>query len=69
MGTRGSFLGVKRPGREADRSPPSSAKVTMHGAIPPLLQCAFMAWCLGKHRDNFTFLLTWWVVFTENILI
>jgi len=27
----------------------------MHGAIPPLPQYAFMAWCLVKHRDNFTF--------------
>jgi len=27
----------------------------MSGAIPPLLQYAFMAWCLVKHRDNFTF--------------
>jgi hypothetical protein len=27
MDTRGSFLGVKRPGREADHSPPSSAEV------------------------------------------
>jgi hypothetical protein len=27
MGTRGSSLGVKRPGREADHSPPSSAEV------------------------------------------
>jgi hypothetical protein len=27
MGTRGSFHGVKRPVREADHSPPSSAKV------------------------------------------
>jgi hypothetical protein len=27
MGTRGSFLGVKRPGREADHSHPSSAEV------------------------------------------
>jgi hypothetical protein len=27
MGTRGSFLGVKQPGREADHSPPSSAEV------------------------------------------
>jgi hypothetical protein len=33
-------LGVKRPGR---------------GAIPPVLQYAFMAWRLVKHRDNFTF--------------
>jgi len=28
----------------------------MRGAIPPLSQYAFMAWCLVKHRDNFTFL-------------
>jgi hypothetical protein len=27
MGTRGFSLGVKRPGREADYSPPSSAEV------------------------------------------
>jgi hypothetical protein len=27
MGAGGSFPGVKRPGREADRSPPSSAAV------------------------------------------
>jgi len=27
MGTRGSFLGLKRPGREADNSSPSSAEV------------------------------------------
>jgi hypothetical protein len=27
MGTRGSFLGVKRPGREADHSTPSSTEV------------------------------------------
>jgi hypothetical protein len=27
----------------------------MHGAIPPLPQYAFMAWCLVKYMDNFTF--------------
>jgi hypothetical protein len=27
----------------------------MRGAIPQLPQYAFMAWCLVKHRDNFTF--------------
>jgi hypothetical protein len=26
----------------------------MHGAVPPLPQYVFMAWCLVKHRDNFT---------------
>jgi len=29
----------------------------MRGAIPPLPQYASMAWCLVKHRDNFTFYL------------
>jgi hypothetical protein len=27
----------------------------MCGAISPLPQYVFMAWCLVKHRDNFTF--------------
>jgi hypothetical protein len=27
----------------------------MSGAIPPLPQYAFMAWCLVKHKDTFTF--------------
>jgi hypothetical protein len=48
-------LGVKRPGHEADHSPPSSAqfKECMHGAIPPLPQYAFMAGSLVKHRETF----------------
>jgi hypothetical protein len=29
----------------------------MRGAIPPLLHYVFMAWCLVKRRDNFTFIL------------
>jgi len=27
----------------------------MRGSIPPIPQYLFMAWCLVKHRDNFTF--------------
>jgi len=27
----------------------------MRGIMPPLLQYTFMACCLVKHRDNFTF--------------
>jgi hypothetical protein len=27
----------------------------MCGAVSPLPQYAFMAWCLVKHRNNFTF--------------
>jgi hypothetical protein len=34
----------------------------MRGAIPPLPQFVFMAWCLVKHRDNFTFTLTSYAV-------
>jgi hypothetical protein len=29
----------------------------MRGAIPPLPEYVFMAWCIVKHRDNFTFYL------------
>jgi hypothetical protein len=28
----------------------------MSGVIPPLPQYFSMAWCLFKHRDNFTFM-------------
>jgi hypothetical protein len=55
MGTRDSFLGVKRPGREADQSPPSSAEVKNARGYTSTPQHVFMAWCLVKHRDNFTF--------------
>jgi len=27
----------------------------LRAAVPPPLQYVFMAWCLVKHRDNFTF--------------
>jgi hypothetical protein len=49
------FPAVKRPGREADHSPPSSAEVKnvwRYTSTPPYV---FMAWCLVKQRDNFTF--------------
>jgi hypothetical protein len=49
MGTGVLSLGVKRSGREADHSYPSSTEVKkMSGAIPPLPQYAFMAWCSVK---------------------
>jgi hypothetical protein len=38
MGTGGSFPGVKRPGREADHSPSTSAEVKkkwIHTSTPP----------------------------------
>jgi hypothetical protein len=48
-------LGVKRPGREADHSPPSSAEVKNAWSYTSTPKYVFMAWCLVKHRDNFTF--------------
>jgi hypothetical protein len=50
-------LEVKRPGREADHSPPSSAEVK-NAWILRLPQYVFMAWCLVKHRDEFNFFHT-----------
>jgi hypothetical protein len=54
--------GIKRPGREADHSPPSSAEVKnacSYTSTPPYV---FMAWYFVKHRDSFTFTFTF-VVF------
>jgi hypothetical protein len=49
-------LRVKRPGREADHSPPNSAEVKeMLGAIRPP-QYVFMVWCFVKQTDIFTFM-------------
>jgi hypothetical protein len=50
MGTGGSF-----PGGKADHSPPSSAEVKNEWSYISTPQYVFMAWCLVKHRDNFTF--------------
>jgi hypothetical protein len=64
-------LVVKRPGREAYHSPPSIAKVKESGALcHPHTQIVFMAWCLVKHRDIFTLLLSGYkeLIITENII-
>jgi hypothetical protein len=53
--TKGSFPGVKRPGREADHSPQSSAVVKNAWSYTSTPQYVFMAWCFVKQRDNFTF--------------
>jgi hypothetical protein len=53
------FLGVKWPGREADRSPPSSDEVSSAWSYTSTPHYVFMAWCLVKHRDNFTFTFTY----------
>jgi hypothetical protein len=48
-------LGVKRPGHEADHSHPSGAAVKNSWNYTSTPQYVFVAWCLVKHRDNFTF--------------
>jgi hypothetical protein len=48
-------LGVKRPGREADQSPPSSAEVKnawSYISTPPIHLHGVV---IVKHRDSFTF--------------
>jgi hypothetical protein len=61
MGTGALSLRVKRPGREADHSPPSSAKVKEWvELLPPLPDTP--SWRGAqlknrKHRNNFTFYL------------
>jgi hypothetical protein len=48
------YLGVKRPGRKADHSPPSSAEVKNALSYTSTPQYVFKVWCLVKHRDKFT---------------
>jgi hypothetical protein len=50
-------MGVRRPGREADHSPPSSTENKNAWSYTSTSQYVFMAWCLVKRRDNFTFYL------------
>jgi hypothetical protein len=50
-------LRVKQPGHEANLSPPSSAEFKNARSYTFTPQYVFMAWCLIKHRDNFTFTL------------
>jgi len=50
-GTGVSFPGGKAAGAWSYLVP----KSRMRGAIPPLPPKVFMAWCLVKHGDNFTF--------------
>jgi len=56
-GTSALSLAVERPGREADL-PPSSAEVKNAWSYTFAPQHVFMAWCLVKHRNNFTFTFT-----------
>jgi hypothetical protein len=52
--------GVRWPGREADRLPPSIAQFKntwSYISTPPYV---FMEWCLVKHRDKFTYTKWTW---------
>jgi hypothetical protein len=46
--------GIKRPGREANHSPPSSAEVKNAWGHTSTSPYAFMEWCLMKPSDTFT---------------
>jgi hypothetical protein len=48
--------GVKRLARGANHSPVSSAVVKNAWSCTSTPQYVFMAWCLVKHRENFTFI-------------
>jgi hypothetical protein len=48
----GLYLRVKRPGSEADNSPPSSAKVKNAWSYTSTPQYVFMAWCLVKAQGQ-----------------
>jgi len=47
--------GLKQPGRVFGNSPPSSAEVKNLCSYTSSPNYAFMAWCLVKHRGNFTY--------------
>jgi hypothetical protein len=51
MGTGDSFPEVKRPGGEADHSPPSSVEVRNTWSYTSTFPYAFMTWYVVKHRD------------------
>jgi hypothetical protein len=59
-------LGLKRPGREADHSPPSSPEVKNAWRYTSIPEYVFMARCLVKHRDNFTLSLQGQYYFTPH---
>jgi hypothetical protein len=47
-GTGALSPGIKRQWREADQTTPSKAEVKKVGAIPPLTNIFFMAYCSNK---------------------
>jgi hypothetical protein len=58
-GYRRPFLrGIKRPGREADHSLPSSAEVKKIWSYTSITPHVSMTWCLISSRNNFNFTFT-----------
>jgi hypothetical protein len=53
-GCQGIFPGGKRPERERDRSPPSTAEVNNAWIYISTPLYIFLAWCLIKHKDKYT---------------
>jgi len=47
-------LGVKRKELEVDHTSPSSAEIENACSYTSTPQYVFIAWCLVKHKDNFT---------------
>jgi hypothetical protein len=61
----GAFsLGVKRPGRKADHSPPCSAEVKNAWSYTSTLQYAFTTWCLVEAQGQLYLYLAvhWWLL-------
>jgi hypothetical protein len=52
-------MGVKRPGREAEHLPPSSAEVKNAWSYTSTQQYTFIAWCLVKNKHKATLLTLW----------
>jgi hypothetical protein len=59
MGTGGAFPPeVKRPGREANHSPPSSAKIKNEWSYISIPTYVFMVWCLVRYRIRYGVVLS-----------
>lgn len=60
---------VKCVGREADHSPPWSAKLKNVWSCSSILPYIFMAWCLVKHRKIFTCILQIYYHYSSSVQV
>jgi len=58
--------GVKRPGRESDHSPQSSAELKNAWSYTSTLQYAFMAWCSVKKAQGQLYLYCYILPFSSS---